>query len=631
MNAAGTNGNRLISDVERRELRDVLRRPDVGVEGDERMRLQQALEGDIQDADGARLREILEAYRQRQQAPRAARGGMLTGLREAGIINPELILPNDHRHPHETAEVCFAHLATTGKFFRQGKAVVVLEEKGLEELTPEEFRSRLAKFFDLRAAIVGRNGQQVLRQKSCSLDNAKALMACEEVDLLPPIQSVIHSPAFVDDRGTLRVLDQGYHATNGGTYVLNDRVVVEDLPLEEAVRSLLDILEDFSFATPADKSRCLAGFISPALRFGWLLKAAFPMDLCEADQSQTGKGFRVELITAIYDEVPHLMTLPSEAKRGVGSIDEGVSEALLSGKPFVILDNMRGEINSQLLESAIKGVGNTVSARRPYGRPTQVKTDHVLWMGTSNRAQATIDLANRAVITRLRKQPLNYKFRDYEGKGLLEHVKSNKDYYLSCVYAVTKAWVEAGKPKTPNVDHDFREWCGAMGWIVQNLFKLPPLLDGHREQQTRVASGGLTFLLAVCNAISETGHCGEMGTAGDIADILMEQRVVPEGCEETVDRMEWAQKIGGKLARLFGEKGFLYVGEYRIELIWKDVRNEERRETKPRRHYVFTKCDGSFVKASVEGDYPPMKKQLRATPGVAGPEGIKALLEAKAA
>jgi hypothetical protein len=49
--------------------------------------------------------------------------------------------------------------------------------------------------------------------------------------------------------------------------------VSEKVSLDEAVTSLLGLLEDFSFATPADKSRCLAGFISPALKFGRLSKS----------------------------------------------------------------------------------------------------------------------------------------------------------------------------------------------------------------------------------------------------------------------------------------------------------------------------------------------------------------------
>jgi hypothetical protein len=438
------------------------------------------------------------------------------------IVNgkPELILPNDNRSFSECAWHCFEHLGNTGKFFLQGDRVVELEKNGgdhrLVEVTPEAFRSRLEEHFELRAVLRVDN-REVLRPKRCSLDTAKALLQTSAVrQFLPPIQTILNSPVFAEDQeGRLTVLSQGYHRLNGGTYVLSDRQVSQDVDSDTAVKGLLELIEDFSFASPADKSRCVAGMISPALRFGGLLKADFPLDLCEADQSQAGKGFRVNLITKIYGESPFVFTLSSG--RGVGSVDESISAALFSGKGFIVLDNMRGQVNSQILESAVKGADGKVMARKAYSEPTLISTDHVIWMGTSNRAEATEDLANRSIITRLIKRPLNYTFRKFNGMGLLEHVERNRDYYLSCIFAGVRNWFENGKPSNPICDHDFREWCGVTDWIVQNIFKLPPLLENHREQQERISSPGLSFLREICNVISDAGLLEETLTAADIA------------------------------------------------------------------------------------------------------------------
>jgi hypothetical protein len=348
------------------------------------------------------------------------------------IVNgkPELILPNDNWSFSECAPQCFEHLGNTGKFFRQGDLVVELEENDgdhrLVEMTADAFRSRLDEHFELRAWVRDMEGRLRLRPKRCSSDNAKALLQTSAVkQFLPPIQIILNSPVFAEDQeGRLTVLSQGYHRQNGGIYVLSERHVKQGIDIETAVRDLLSLLDDFSFASPADRSRCVAGIISPALRFGRLLKADFPLDLCEADQSQAGKGFRVNLISKIYGESPFVLTLPSG--RGVGSVDESISAALLSGRGFIVLDNMRGLVNSQILESAIKGAGGKVMARKAYSKPTLIKTDHVIWMGTSNRAEATEDLANRSIITRIRKRPLNYTFRIFDGLGLLEHVEGGE-------------------------------------------------------------------------------------------------------------------------------------------------------------------------------------------------------------
>src|SRR5260221_1836232 len=388
------------------------------------------------------------------------------GIREpVNIIDgkPELILPNDHTYFTDCAEQCFRELAETKRFFRQGSSVVELVEcpegAKLVELSVEAFRSRLESHFTLRSFVQLRGGGIALRQKLCSQDNAKALLATEAaLKYLPPIQSVLNSPVFAEhEEGKLTVLNQGYHGSNGGIYVLRKRDIDTTITTRSAVKALLGILNDFSFLSESDKSRCVAGLISPALRFGRLLDADFPLDLCEADQSQTGKSFRMKVISRVYGEGPFVITLSSEAKKGVGSLDESLSEALLSGAPFIALDNLRGEISNQLLESAIRGEGK-VAVRRAYSRTTQIETDHVYWLATSNRAQTTPDLANRSIITRLRKCAPDFQFKHYAEGDLLTHIEKQSDYYLSCVFTIVREWHVRGKPRTHETGHDFREW-----------------------------------------------------------------------------------------------------------------------------------------------------------------------------
>ena len=73
------------------------------------------------------------------------------------------------------------------------------------------------------------------------------------------------------------------------------------------------------------------------------------------------------------------------------------------------------------------------SHRSAYSRGIQAETAHVCFMLSSNQAEATPDLANRAIITRLRKQPASHQFKIYEEGDLLAHVQTRPDYYLSCV------------------------------------------------------------------------------------------------------------------------------------------------------------------------------------------------------
>src|SRR6202030_1209624 len=98
----------------------------------------------------------------------------------------------------------------------------------------------------------------------------------------------------------------------------SDRDIRTDIGIEEAKDALLGLMNEFLFVSSSDKSRSIAALISPALRFGQLLRADFPIDVCEANENQTGKTFRATMIRKLYDEKPYIITLSSD-KKGVGS------------------------------------------------------------------------------------------------------------------------------------------------------------------------------------------------------------------------------------------------------------------------------------------------------------------------
>jgi hypothetical protein len=427
-----------------------------------------------------------------------------------------------------------------------------------------------------------------LRQKLCSQDNAKALLATEAaLKYLPPIQATPNSPVFAEDEaGKLTVLNQGYHASSGGIYVLGKRSIDSGIETSTAVKELLSILEDFSFLNESDKSRCVAGLISPALRFGRLLDADFPLDLCEADLSQTGKSFRMKLISQIYGERPFVVVLPSESKKGVGSLDESLSEALLSGQPFIVLENVRGQIASQLLESAIRGEGK-VSVRRAYSRTTLIDTDHVYWMTTSNQAQMTPDLANRSVITRLRKRPFDAPFKEYPEGNLLKRVEAQSDHYLSCIFAVIREWHECGKCRTQERRHDFREWSQTLDWIIQKVFELPPLLEGHRAEQLRISSVGLSFLRDVALVVQKAGDCGEHLSTTDLAVFCDAEGIEVPKCPPGADSGVVTRRIGSVLRPLFLESETIEVEGFVVRRTKTLVYNEERKENVENKFYCF--------------------------------------------
>jgi hypothetical protein len=150
--------------------------------------------------------------------------------------------------------------------------------------------------------------------------------------------------------------------------------------------------------------------------------ADFPIDIAEADQSQGGKTFRLKLICAIYGETPYVI---ANRQGGVGSLDESISSALLAGIPFILFENFRGRMNSQLVESCLRGTG-VVPARIPHRGEVQVSTAHINWQLSSNGLEATRDFVNRSVINRISKRPTDYEFASYDEGNILAHIKAHQ-------------------------------------------------------------------------------------------------------------------------------------------------------------------------------------------------------------
>ena len=145
---------------------------------------------------------------------------------------------------------------------------------------------------------------------------------------------------------------------------------------------------------------------------------------------------------------------------------------------------------------------------------------------SSNGFETTRDFANRSSIIRIRKRPQSASFRAYPEGDLLTHVRALQPYYLGCVFAVVRAWLAEGKPQTQESRHDFRDWACTLDWIVQNLLKAAPLMDGHGDARERVSDPGKGFIRTMTALIEAQGRLGQELTASELYALAEEKNVV---------------------------------------------------------------------------------------------------------
>jgi hypothetical protein len=195
------------------------------------------------------------------------------------------------------------------------------------------------------------------------------------------------------------------------------------------------------------------------------------------------------------------------------------SRGIVLRQLLVIFDNVRGDFDSQLLESVLRGTGS-IAVRLPYRAEVVVHTDRIITQFTSNKANLSPDLANRSIITNNRKQPQDYKPTLPWGPDFLHEVSSNQALYLGSVHTVVREWILKGKPRNTSEDrHSFKDWVQSLDWIVQNIFQLPPLMGNHAATQDLLSDITLSWFRDVVMGAVRSQQLDVRLQANDIREI----------------------------------------------------------------------------------------------------------------
>lgn len=466
----------------------------------------------------------------------------------AASINGAVILPGSGVTIKSTAAALFKRIAPTESLFIRGNAVMgIIENNGasaIEVISPAAARSRFESYATLLAYRSGRDGKPVLKPAVLAQEMATALLESEEArTFLPTITGLINCPVIVSTDDGAQIVGRGYHSGTG-LFITGGQIPLK-VELSDAVRALEDLVCEYVFQSPGDRSRALASFITPALKLGGHLHSNVPADVAEADKSQSGKTYRQRLVAAVYNETASLVTCRSG---GVGSVDESLNTQLIAGRPFIQLDNFRGKFDSPHIE-ALLTAEKSFPARVPHCREVMIDPSRFFVMLTSNGVETTRDFANRGSIVRNRKRD-GYKFLQYPEGDLLEHIRGCQSYYLGAVFAIIREWIDQGRPRSNETRHDFREWAQTLDWIVQNILGEGPLMEGHQDAQERVSNPSLTFLRNLALAVAEQDRLGESLIASELYEIALSAEVGIPGLFEP-DQDKGKLLIGSIMGRLF--------------------------------------------------------------------------------
>ena len=435
-------------------------------------------------------------------------------------------------------------MADTGRYYARGGSACEIQQQGnsptIKMLKPSDMCSR----FESVAVLTNASGEVTRANEQ----QAKLIICSEPFqNALPPLTLISQSAVLIERGGEL-VTITGYDRTSG---IWAAGTEPQDVTLNNARQLLYEVLEGFNFVSHGDHARSLAAIITPALVFGGLLKGRVPLLTFEADESQTGKGHLNNCIAAFYGQT---ITTITQRKGGVGSIEEQIARAMISGSSFIGLDNLRGKIDLPSLESLL--TSDLFLCRVPYHGDIPIDPKNSIFSATSNRAEFTRDLANRSSIIRILKQPEDYRFKTYPTGNNLDEIRANQSLYLGAVFTVVRAWHEAGKPKIEDAGHDFRVWSQTLGWISEKLLNTCPLMEGHKQAKERTANPALSWLRDLALLVTREGY-KEPLRAHDILDILLNSDIEVPGFakndnpDDDDTRKRLLQALGRKFAQVF--------------------------------------------------------------------------------
>lgn len=506
---------------------------------------------------------------------------------------PEVIIPGFGSTLLEASERIFTAVKASKEIFFRGGVVVCLRRQSNGQidfvpLDPVTARSLFEK--SVKFVKPGKNGTP-----TCTIlpkDQAEAILrSAKAEEILTHVDYLAQVPVLVQRDNQLVTVTQCDE--NSRIYVTGGDVKRPE-SLDMAVKIIESVIEDYIFAEDSDKSRAIAAILTPALSMGGLLEKV-PAFLLEADDSQAGKTFFVLLICGIYRETPRIIT---QKKGGVGSLDESIGSALMSGNAFLLFDNLRDDINSMYFESLMTAQGQ-FPVRVPYLQEVTIDCRRRNVMLTSNGVKMTPDLAKRLCVIRIKKDP-DLVPLCFEGKNILEAVHAFQPGFLGAVHMVIEEWHKRGKQRTDEGRHSFREWAQSMDWIVQNIFELPPLLDDHDRVGQRLSDPYLAFIEHLSRSVALAAACLEY-QAKDLAASAQAHTIQIPGLGELAqnDADAGAKQIGVIMRKLFKDQSSLKTEHGTWHRAKKDIPSPSGGD--PYSGWIYT-----FQKKDIENPRPPL-------------------------
>ncbi len=318
----------------------------------------------------------------------------------------------------------------------------------------------------------------------------RQLSGVSGVPVLRPNGSLFQTPGYDPETGV-------YYAPQGHPIVIRDPLTLEDA--RGAVRRIEEVLSDFNFKSPADRSAWFAALLSPLVRYA--VDGTMPLFLALANVRGAGKTLIIQVISQIVlgGNIPVF-----NYACDVEEMRKKITSIAIAGDSMVLLDNLVGNFGNEVLNRALTA---TFWRDRLLGKNDLVELPlKTIWYGTGNNTTVETDLSRRTVPIRLEvMEEYPEKRQGFRHPELLLWVKTNRLCLLQAAFTILVAYCQAGRPKQNlRPFGSFEEWSelirGALVWAG-----LPDPLEA-REEFLAISDTGSDALRQLIAALQGYEH-----------------------------------------------------------------------------------------------------------------------------
>ena len=294
-----------------------------------------------------------------------------------------------------------------------------------------------------------------------------------------PLEKIIRTPVF-SSRGQL-ICEPGYYAQDRLLYIPHDgNIKVSTNPTKEEIqdaKALLedDILVDFNFVSPADRTHAMAYILLFFCRE--MIDGPTPLHIFEAAKQGTGKTLLAEsLMKTLTLDKYSIISKPDDKELG-----KKITSSVLSDVSGFCLDNVV-ELKSPLLAQILL---TQKYNDRQLGTNRQINTAiRWVWAATGNNIAVDTDIARRSIRIRFvcdEEHPELRPLERFKHPNLHKWCRDNADRIIQSGLTLIQAWIAAGRPIEKGINYGgFESWAGLMGSILA-FHGFPDFLGNVKE------------------------------------------------------------------------------------------------------------------------------------------------------